>query len=47
MCDLPRVLLELSGLSEVFGQGFLVGAGVVLSAIPIRLILGSVKSMFL
>ncbi len=44
-CDLPRVMMEYSELSEVYAAGFGVGVTVVLAALPVRFVVDFVRSL--
>lgn len=45
MCDLPRVLVDLGTVGEPFGIGFMIGAGAILTVVPLRMILRWVQSL--
>ena len=38
-CDFAKVMVDLSTLGEPFGYGFMAGAGSVLTALPVRLLI--------
>lgn len=40
MCEFQTVLYSVSELTEPFGIGFMVGAGAVLTVLPVRMLIG-------